>query len=124
MRYCKKCLEPDTRPDCQFDDEGVCLPCRYHETIHEIDWDARHQQLMELAEWGKARNVSGYDCIIPVSGGKDSTRQALYVREVMGLKPLLVSCSYTPEQQTERGAVFLLAIMALLKKVFRRFPKR
>lgn len=104
MRYCKKCLEPDTRPDCVFDEDGICFPCHYHEHIHVIDWQERGRQLEEVAAWGKARNVSGYDCLIPVSGGKDSHRQALFCRDELGLKPLLVSCAYPPEQQTERGA--------------------
>lgn len=104
MQFCKRCLEPDTRPDCIFDDEGICYPCRYVEHEHEIQWEPRLRELDELVAWGKARNVSGYDCLIPVSGGKDSLRQAVYCRDELGLKPLLASCAYPPEQQTARGA--------------------
>ncbi|WP_454021052.1 N-acetyl sugar amidotransferase [Azospirillum sp. Marseille-Q6669] len=104
MRYCRKCLEPDTRPDCIFDDEGVCLPCRYSETLGHIDWQGRRRELDEIAEWGRRNTKSNYDCIIGVSGGKDSHRQALYARDELGLRVLLVSCTYPPEQQTERGA--------------------
>lgn len=104
FRYCRRCLEPSTRPDSVFDDEGICLPCRLLETAHEIDWDARRRELDRIVAWGKERNVSGYDCIIPVSGGKDSHRQAIYARDVLGMHALLVSCGYPPEQQTERGA--------------------
>jgi|TARA_B110000008_G_scaffold105320_1_gene108224 N-acetyl sugar amidotransferase len=104
VKFCKRCCEPDTRPDCIFDDEGVCLPCRYHETLDEIDWSQRERELDKIAKWGKERNVSGYDCIIGVSGGKDSHRQAIYARDELGMKPLLVSCAYPPEQITERGA--------------------
>ena len=107
MRFCKYCVEPDTRPDCIFDEEGVCFPCRYHETIHEINWSSRHQNLEEIATWCRDKTRSRYDCIIAVSGGKDSTRQALYVRDKLGLRPLLVSLSYPPQQQTERGAANL-----------------
>lgn len=116
MRWCKRCLEPDTRPDCRFDDEGVCLPCRLLETAHEIDWDARWRELQEVVEWAKARrqkSVSGYDCIIPVSGGKDSHRQSLFARDELGLTPLLVSCAYPPEQQTKRGAHNLANLIEL-----------
>ena len=74
------------------------------ETVPDIDWDAREKKLQEIIKFGKEKNVSGYDCIIGVSGGKDSTRQALYVREKLGLKPLLVCCTYPPEQLSERGA--------------------
>jgi N-acetyl sugar amidotransferase len=104
MRYCKLCLEPDTRPDCIFDEEGVCLPCRYHQTLDQIDWQARRREIEEIAEWGRRNTKSEYDCIIGVSGGKDSHRQALYARDELHLRALLVSCAYPPEQQTERGA--------------------
>ncbi len=55
MRWCKKCLEPDTRPDCRFNDEGICLPCRNFENFDKIDWDARHRELDELVDWVKSR---------------------------------------------------------------------
>ena len=104
IAYCKRCLEPNTRPDSIFDEEGVCLPCRLVETADQIDWVARRRDLEEIVAWGRSRNVSGYDCIVPVSGGKDSHRQAMFCRDELGLNPLLVSCGYPPEQQTERGA--------------------
>lgn len=104
IQYCRRCVEPNTRPDSIFDEEGICYPCRYMETIPQIDWESRRKELDEIALWGKERNVSGYDCIIPVSGGKDSLRQSLYARDELGLKPLLVTLAYPPEHQTERGA--------------------
>lgn len=112
MRFCKRCCEPDTRPTCVFDDEGVCFPCRYMERFGEIDWGARRKTLDEIVQWAKLNNTSGYDCIIGVSGGKDSTRQALFAKEV-GLNPLLVSCAYPPEQQLERGAQNLANLVSL-----------
>jgi N-acetyl sugar amidotransferase len=104
IRYCQRCVEPNTRPDSIFDAEGVCFPCRYMETVLGIDWPSRRRELAEIVAWGKSSNVSGYDCIIPVSGGKDSHRQALYCRDELGLKPLLVTLAYPPEHQSERGA--------------------
>ncbi len=104
VRYCKQCVTPDTWPDAVFDDEGVCLPCSYAQNLDSIDWESRAQELAEIATWGRRNSYSEYDCIIGVSGGKDSIRQAFYVRDVLGLKPLLVSCAYPPEQVTERGA--------------------
>lgn len=101
--YCRRCVEPNTRPGCIFDADGVCLPCRVSERAGEIDWSARQDELREILAWGRARKTSAYDCIIGVSGGKDSTRQSLYARD-LGLKPLLVCCTYPPEQVTERGA--------------------
>ena len=104
MQHCKICLDPDTRPLAEFSDDGVCLPCRYLAESTAIDWEARRRELDAIADWARARNVSGYDCVIPVSGGKDSHRQALYCRDELGLKCLLASCAYPPEEQTERGA--------------------
>lgn len=103
MRWCRKCVETDTRPSMIFDDEGVCRPCRYVESLENVDWDERRKILKDIVQWGKENSTSGYDCIIGVSGGKDSTRQALFARD-LGLKPLLVCCVYPPEETTHRGA--------------------
>ena len=104
IRWCKTCVETDTRPGTTFDENGICQACRnVSKTASEtIDWHERNRKLQEIVAWAKSRNVSGYDCIIGVSGGKDSTRQALFAREI-GLKPLLVCYTYPPEQQTNRG---------------------
>ena len=103
MKYCSKCLQTDTRPGIKFDNEGICPACNYHASLQEVDWDERRQELDEIIAFGKANNHSGYDCIIGVSGGKDSTRQAFYVKDVLKMNPLLVSLGYPPEQVTQRG---------------------
>jgi N-acetyl sugar amidotransferase len=97
-------VTPSTRPGIQFDDEGVCLPCRVAAESLIIDWAARREELERIGEWGRQHTRMGYHCIVPVSGGKDSTRQALYARDELGLRPLLVSCTYPPEQQSVVGA--------------------
>lgn len=114
MRRCRTCVETDTRPSSTFDEEGVCLPCRSvsAQSIEIIDWEKRNAQLKEIVAWAKAHSNFGYDCIIGVSGGKDSLRQALYAREI-GLNPLLVCCSYPPEQMTKRGANNLANLIKL-----------
>jgi len=104
MKYCKKCVQPDSRPGIKFDKNGICPPCQYMDKFKDIDWKAREKKLKEIVDFGQKNNVSGYDCIIGVSGGKDSTRQSLYIKEKLGLKPLLVCCSYPPEQLSDRGA--------------------
>ena len=104
MKYCKNCLNVDTRPNIKFTEEGLCPPCDVYLNPSEIDWDARKEELREIINFGKQHNHSGYDCIIGVSGGKDSTRQALYVKETLGMNPLLVSLNYPPEQMTDTGA--------------------
>ncbi len=113
MKYCKKCVQPDTRPNIRFDNEGVCPACRYMETLPQVDWEARQVVLKDLVARTQVNNHSGYDCLIGVSGGKDSTRQAMYARDVLGLKPLLVCCTYPPEQLTERGAHNLSNLITL-----------
>lgn len=104
MRYCKKCLQPDTRPGILFDEEQVCYACRYEESKVNIDWEARERMLQKIADDAKEearnRNVA-YDCVIGVSGGKDSTFQAVYAKERLGLHPLLVNC--VPDELTEIG---------------------
>jgi N-acetyl sugar amidotransferase len=103
LKYCKNCLQPNTRPGIKFDNEGICPPCRYFESLNSVDWDERRKELDKIVKWGKNHNKSGYDCIIGVSGGKDSTRQAFFVKDVLKMNPLLISLSYPPEQITQMG---------------------
>jgi N-acetyl sugar amidotransferase len=103
MKFCKKCLQTDTRPGTKFDENGICPACNYYDTLADTDWDERRKEVEEIVAFGKANNQSGYDCIIGVSGGKDSLRQALFVKDVLKMKPLLVCLSYPPEQITQRG---------------------
>lgn len=90
--YCKKCLMPSTKPDLYLDIEGICNACRAYEARKEVDWVARKKELAIILN--KYRNQSGenYDCIVPVSGGKDSTFQVIQVLQ-LGLKPLCVTAS-------------------------------
>ena len=105
---------PNTRPSIKFDDNGVCLPCNYAESIPSIDWGKRKEQLLEIVASYKNHNKSkNYDCLIGVSGGKDSTRQAMYVKNELGLRPLLVSCVQPPQHQTELGADNLSNLISL-----------
>lgn len=104
MKYCKKCLQPDTRPGVLFDEEQVCYACRYEESKADIDREARERMLQKIADDAKqeARNRKvAYDCVIGVSGGKDSTFQAVYAKERLGLHPLLVNC--VPDELTDIG---------------------
>ena len=104
MRYCKRCLQPDTRPGIIFDDEQVCFACRYQESKATIDWAQREAELRGFAEEAKEeakKRGNTYDCIIGVSGGKDSTFQAVYAKEKLGLNPLLINCM--PDEITEIG---------------------
>ncbi|WP_310446566.1 N-acetyl sugar amidotransferase [Thiobacillus sp.] len=103
MKYCKLCLQPDTRPNTVFTDEGLCPACHYYEQSKGIDWNERYEILLDLIKATKRTPGQHFDCIIGVSGGKDSTRQALWVRDNLGLKPLLVSLSHPPQQVSQIG---------------------
>ena len=90
IRYCTKCLYPDTKPDLWFDDKGVCSACVAYEGRAEVDWNARRQEFLQIVEQYRSKDGSNYDCIVPVSGGKDSTYQVLRCLE-NGLNPLCVT---------------------------------
>jgi len=87
-RYCSHCILPDTRPGVRLDERGVCGGCRSALRRREIDWDARGEAFRELATKAKARGAR-YDCVVPVSGGKDSFWQVVTCLE-HGLHPLCV----------------------------------
>tara|TARA_B100000029_G_scaffold476947_1_gene521531 strand:- start:24272 stop:25396 length:1125 start_codon:yes stop_codon:yes gene_type:complete len=103
MKYCITCLQPNTRPGgLKFKNGEKCAACNYFEDSKNSDWDNRFYELEKILS--KNKKKSYFDCIIGVSGGKDSTRQALWIRDKLGLKPLLVCLSYPPEQVTKVGA--------------------
>jgi len=90
LRRCIRCTLPETHETIQFDEEGVCNICHQHEFKKtKIDWNDRKKQLDELID--QYRNKSTYDCILPYSGGKDSTFTLWYVIKKLNLKPLVVS---------------------------------
>ncbi|MGO5065107.1 N-acetyl sugar amidotransferase [Clostridium sp. LCP25S3_F8] len=101
MKYCKKCLQPDTRPDIKFNDDDICYACLYEEKKKKINWNYRENELREIAKWAKQKAKGGYECVVGVSGGKDSTFQALYAKEKLGLNVLLVNC--VPDNITDIG---------------------
>lgn len=104
MKYCKRCLQTDTRPGIIFNENQICYACLYEESKNKIDWHIREEELRAIAEHAKEEareNKNPYDCVIGVSGGKDSTFQAVYAREKLGLRPLLVNC--VPDEITKIG---------------------
>ena len=96
LTYCTKCVIPNTKPDLFFDKEGVCDACRSAEAKNKkINWAARRKEFNKIIERYHSKNGSNYDCIIPVSGGKDSHFQAYVAKVVLGLNPLLVCFEQT-----------------------------
>ena len=92
LKYCTRCVMPHTKPDLKIDTEGVCSACRSFEQRREVDWTARRASFLELVEKYRARDSSRWDCIVPVSGGKDSTYQLLRMKQ-LGLNPLAVTAT-------------------------------
>ncbi|MCP4569130.1 MAG: N-acetyl sugar amidotransferase [FCB group bacterium] len=92
MKYCKKCLMPNTRPRITFDPEGVCNACRYQESKEKIDWAARARELITLCDLHRSNNGE-YDCVVPWSGGKDSSTIAYKLKTKYGMNPLLACVS-------------------------------
>jgi len=110
LKYCAKCIMPATRPEQVFKD-GVCDACYSAEEKHGgIDWDLRRSEFEEILSKYRG-DGSFYDCIIPVSGGKDSCYQALTMRDEFGMTPLCVS--HTPCDQTEVGREHLVFLRDL-----------
>jgi len=91
MKICKRCIQPDSRPGIYFDGNGVCGACLWEEEKKIINWDNRYQELENISKWAKENSSGNYDCAIGVSGGKDSTKQALTARDQFGLHCLLVN---------------------------------
>jgi N-acetyl sugar amidotransferase len=97
LKYCCRCVMPHTKPDLHIDENGVCNACRSYEHRREIDWDQRRRELDEILSRFR-RSDSSWDCIVPVSGGKDSTYQVVRMLQ-LGLNPLCVTattCDLSP----------------------------
>lgn len=101
VKYCSKCLMPTTRPRIVFDEKGVCNACRHAERKYEgIDWAARKGEFMELLDSHRSKDGS-WDCIVPWSGGKDSSSIAYRLKYEFNMNPLLVT--FSPMMPNEVG---------------------
>ena len=100
IKYCVKCLYPETKPDLWFDDNGVCSACLNYEKRMSIDWAERERTFVDMLQRFKVSDGSNYDCIVPSSGGKDSHYQVLKMLE-LGMNPLVVTA--TTDALTEIG---------------------
>lgn len=91
MRYCTHCVMPDTKPDLHFNEEGVCSACQNYSKREEINWEVRKNELEKILSMYR-KSDGTWDCIIPVSGGKDSTYQVIKMLE-FGMNPLCITSS-------------------------------
>lgn len=108
MRYCKRCVYPEVAVNLLIDEEGVCSACRTMERFEELTedaWNRRRIMFEKIINDATRNNKSNYDCVIPVSGGKDSYFQTHKIVTDYGLKPLLVTYhgnNYMPEGDYNR----------------------
>ena len=109
MKYCRNCVLPNTRPSLVIGPDLMCSACREHGDRPNVAWDEREQDFRAIVEQAKARRCE-YDCLIPVSGGKDSTWQVVKALEY-GLRPLAVT--YRPPGRTPLGQVNLDNLVGL-----------
>lgn len=92
FKRCVQCVMPNTRPGISFNEFGVCSACQNYENRKNVDWDKREWEFAELCERHR-KTLDKWDCIIAVSGGKDSTYQVKVLKEDFGMNPLLVNVS-------------------------------
>ena len=114
VTFCTKCVMSNQRPQSVVEfknssnqksglnidkDSCVCDACNYNETKKKINWEKREKELINLLE--KYRKPSGYDCVVPGSGGKDSAYTAHILKYKYGMNPLTVT--WAPHMYTDIG---------------------
>lgn len=101
VTYCRHCLMPDTRPRIVFDKDGVCNACKNaQEKKQTVDWAVRRKEFDQIVEPYRSKD-GRWDCVVPWSGGKDSSSIAYRLKYELGLNPLLVT--FSPLIQNEVG---------------------
>jgi N-acetyl sugar amidotransferase len=88
--WCNNCLNMSTRPRITFDKRGWCNACQWMEEKKTLNWNSRAKELQEIFNKNKSP-LNGFDCVVPVSGGKDGSYVAHQVKNVYGMNPLTVT---------------------------------
>ena len=117
FKLCTKCIMPESKPNISFDESGVCNACQNAKKSADIDWDSRWDDLVKIAD--SVEDHGGYNIVIPVSGGKDSTYLAVIAKD-LGLRPLCVNVS--PCEPTPLGEKNLKNLSELGFDIFRFIP--
>jgi len=89
LSWCTNCLNNSLRPRITFDKKGWCNACQWMEEKKEVNWEKRRKELLQIVKKFKSNSI--YDCIVPVSGGKDGSYVASQIRDKFGLNPLTVT---------------------------------
>ncbi len=135
IKFCKTCIMPDSRPRIVFNNKGICNACSNSNEKSKIDWKIRENEFYELIEKIKEKshqNKSYYDCVVPWSGGKDSSSIAMKLKFDFGLNPLLVTFSpliineigeYNRNELSKLGfdTIFIKPNQKVAKKLAQRF---
>ena len=90
IHWCKNCLNMSTRPRITFDERGWCNACQWMEEKKSFDWSKRKVELLNILEKSRSKN-GNFDCIVPVSGGKDGSYVAYMLKHEYGMNPLTVT---------------------------------
>jgi len=91
---------PETAEGFAFDEMGICQPCRSAEQKIHIDWSGREKGLRKILDGYRSKDGSNYDCIVPISGGKDSAFQIYVLTQVYKMKPLAVTFNHNWYSET------------------------
>jgi hypothetical protein len=91
LKYCCRCVMPHTKPDLHIDADGVCNACRAYEQRGDVNWEQRKRELLQILDRYR-RGSDDWDCVVPVSGGKDSTYQVVRMLQ-LGMNPLCVTAT-------------------------------
>ena len=94
MKYCSRCCMPETNEGIGFDEMGICKACISQEQKMRIDWTEKELQLRSLIDDMKSLAGTNYDCVVPISGGKDSAFQLYVLKQVYDVNPLAVTFSH------------------------------
>lgn len=102
MKICARCLYPDTHPlNLTLDEHGICSGCRIHEEKDILSWEERKLKLKIILNNYRSKTGNSYDCIIPVSGARDSFFIVHTIKKEFGMNPLLVT--YNKHYNTDLG---------------------
>lgn len=113
MKYCVRCLYPENHPlGIVFDSDGVCSGCLVHEEKDFLDWSIRRERLKKMLSEFKSKSGRSYDCIIPVSGARDSYFIVDTMKNEFGMNPLLVT--YNKHYNTTLGIRNLAYLRTLI----------
>ena len=100
ITYCTRCCVPETQEGVNFDEMGICTACQSSEDKMHIDWSERSKELRSILDNAKKNSGANYDCVLPMSGGKDSFFQAHVLVNIFGMKPLAVTFNQNWRSET------------------------